>query len=260
MAIGAPRARPPLTEPQQYHVQFTACEEHVQLIERAKALLARRSPGQALGELHLQAMRLLVAALERQRYGAPRKPQNADRGPKNRVSRCIGLANQAGDVTDVTDAANQAGDVTDAANRAGDVTDAANHPNDAANHPNDAANHPNDAANHPNDAANHLNDGTDARGRYVKAGVRRAVFERDDAQCTYVDERGERCRETRYLELHHRLPFARGGESSVDNLTLHCATHNALVAEQDFGRENVVARRDELAHESMAALERADTA
>lgn len=59
-----------LTRPEQYCVQFTAGEEHARLIERAKALTARKRPGTTLGELHLQAMRLLVAHLERPK-GAP---------------------------------------------------------------------------------------------------------------------------------------------------------------------------------------------
>jgi hypothetical protein len=44
------------------------------------------------------------------------------------------------------------------------------------------------------------------RGRYVPARLRRAVFERDERQCAYLDERGVRCRETERLELHHLEP------------------------------------------------------
>ena len=47
--------QPPVTGPQQYQVQFSTTEEHVQLIEQAKALMARQAPGKSLGELHLQA-------------------------------------------------------------------------------------------------------------------------------------------------------------------------------------------------------------
>jgi len=65
--------------------------------------------------------------------------------------------------------------------------------------------------------------------------VRRAVFERDQNRCTYVDARGERCRETSRLELHHHEPFARGGPATPENLSLYCAAHNALAEEQDFG-------------------------
>ena len=58
-----PADLPPITSAQCYQLQFTATEEHIQLMERAKALLARRYPKVSLGELHLEAMKLLVASL-----------------------------------------------------------------------------------------------------------------------------------------------------------------------------------------------------
>jgi len=87
------------------------------------------------------------------------------------------------------------------------------------------------------------------RGRHVPASVRRNVYQRDQARCTYVDDAGRRCCETHRLELHHVDPFARGGAQTTDNLTLRCKAHNALAAEQDFGRAFVAARR-ESRHES----------
>ena len=82
-----------------------------------------------------------------------------------------------------------------------------------------------------------------APSRHIPIDVRRAVVERDGARCSYVDERGERCRETRLLELHHEQPFARGGRATVDNIFLRCRAHNALAAEDDFGREFMRARQ-----------------
>ena len=86
--------------------------------------------------------------------------------------------------------------------------------------------------------------------RHIPARVRRAVFERDGARCTHVDARDQRCRETRQLEFHHLVPFARNGEHSAANLTLRCAAHNALAAELDFGSEHIAGRRDSCPHES----------
>jgi hypothetical protein len=77
------------------------------------------------------------------------------------------------------------------------------------------------------------------RGRHIPAAVRRAVFERDGQQCTYLDPAGRRCSETRRLEFHHLEPFALGGEHTGANLALRCAAHNALAAEDDFGREMI---------------------
>jgi hypothetical protein len=91
------------------------------------------------------------------------------------------------------------------------------------------------------------------RGRYIPAAERRQVFERDGGCCSYVDSKGGRCRETRYLELHHIKPFAQGGANLAANLTSRCAAHNALEAEEDFGREYVEQKRAQARHESLAA-------
>jgi hypothetical protein len=44
------------------------------------------------------------------------------------------------------------------------------------------------------------------------------------------------------LELHHEHAFALGGPATAKNLTLRCRAHNALAAEQDFGRDFVLAK------------------
>ena len=92
-------------------------------------------------------------------------------------------------------------------------------------------------------------------GRYVAAAVRREVYRRDGARCTYVDARGLRCAETRYLELHHLHPFAKNGGHVASNLTLRCAAHNALAAEDDFGKGLVAERRCSGRHEAFARHE-----
>jgi hypothetical protein len=75
--------------------------------------------------------------------------------------------------------------------------------------------------------------------RHIPASVRRAVFERDGERCVYRDDRGERCRETLGLEIHHRHAHALGGPATLDNVELRCRSHNALAAEEDFGREHM---------------------
>ena len=177
-----------MTGPQQYQVQFSTTEEHVQLLERAKALMARQARGKSLGELHLPAMKLLVAALEKQKFATTERPR--------KQSASLGQAR-----------------AREPAPR--------------------------------------------QRGRRIPAEVRRAVFARDGGRCSYVDERGERCRETHGLELHHRQPFGKHGTHTVENVTLHCSAHNALAAELDFGREHIAERRDALRHESLASEARA---
>ena len=70
--------------------------------------------------------------------------------------------------------------------------------------------------------------------RYVPASVRRAVWARDEGRCAFVGATG-RCLETGWLELHHVVPFARGGPTTAENLELRCRAHNAYEAEQEFG-------------------------
>ena len=54
-----------------------------------------------------------------------------------------------------------------------------------------------------------------------------------------MDSRGCRCRETGWLEFHHKQSFAKGGPMTLENLVLCCRPHNDLAAEQDFGREHM---------------------
>ena len=84
---------------------------------------------------------------------------------------------------------------------------------------------------------------TTRASRHIPAPVRRAVHERDEGRCTYVDARGKRCAARERLEFHHRRPFARGGEHSLENLVLVCRAHNALLAELDYGKEKVARHR-----------------
>jgi 5-methylcytosine-specific restriction endonuclease McrA len=91
------------------------------------------------------------------------------------------------------------------------------------------------------------------RGRHVPAAIRRTVYARDEARCTYTSDSGQRCRETHGLELHHSRAFAQGGAHSQQNLTLRCRAHNDLAAEEDFGRDFIECARDSTEHEPWAA-------
>jgi hypothetical protein len=76
--------------------------------------------------------------------------------------------------------------------------------------------------------------------RYIVAEVRRVVFEREAGSCAFVGEDGRRCGSKRWLEYHHREPFACGGPATADNLTLYCHAHNKLQAKRDFGEAHVL--------------------
>jgi hypothetical protein len=70
--------------------------------------------------------------------------------------------------------------------------------------------------------------------RHVPAAVRREVWRRDGARCAFVGPQG-RCAERGFLELHHIVPFAKGGAATVANIALRCRAHNAYEAEEHFG-------------------------
>ena len=215
----------PITGPQLYQVQFSTTEEHVQLIERAKALLARSAPGKSLGGLHLEAMRLLVAALEKQRFAMPDPPHRTSNKPAVSKNSRVQAPPAA---APIPPAYFEVGEVFGKSER--NALDGERLPTTQRNER--------------------------RNGRHIPAAVRRAVYERDGARCTYVDERGERCQETHYLELHHRQPFGRRGAHTIANLTLHCRAHNALAAEQDFGRTHMAESREPGRHASLASERR----
>ncbi len=73
-----------------------------------------------------------------------------------------------------------------------------------------------------------------SHSRYIPAAVKRIVWARDGGQCTFVGTQG-RCTERGFLEMHHLVPFAAGGETSAGNLALRCRAHNAYEGEQFFG-------------------------
>ena len=81
--------------------------------------------------------------------------------------------------------------------------------------------------------------------RYVPAPVRRAVWERDQAQCTFIGAKGHRCGARRFLEFDHVHPVARGGTATVEGMRLRCRAHNQHEAERAFGAAFMSRKRRE---------------
>jgi 5-methylcytosine-specific restriction endonuclease McrA len=80
---------------------------------------------------------------------------------------------------------------------------------------------------------------TTPSSRHIPAPVRRMVHQRDGGRCTYKARHGRRCTKRHDLEFHHKKPYGKGGEHSPENLALVCKPHNALLAEQDYGKDVV---------------------
>ncbi|HVK61467.1 MAG TPA: HNH endonuclease signature motif containing protein [Bdellovibrionales bacterium] len=69
---------------------------------------------------------------------------------------------------------------------------------------------------------------TSSRTRYRSAEIEHRVDLRDLNQCVYVDKNGKRCGSKRWLEKHHILEFANGGDHSPDNLETLCWAHHTI--------------------------------
>ena len=94
-----------------------------------------------------------------------------------------------------------------------------------------------------------------ANRRHVPAEVRRAVWQRDGGQCTYVSVAGHRCEARTRLEFDHIEPVARGGQSTVNGVRLRCRAHNQHAAECAFGADFMSRKREaaqRAAHEARA--------
>lgn len=74
-----------------------------------------------------------------------------------------------------------------------------------------------------------------ATTRHVPAAIRRAVHERDEGRCRFVDAQGRRCTARVALQFHRREPFAFGGQHSLRNVSVLCSAHNRYLARLDFG-------------------------
>jgi hypothetical protein len=71
--------------------------------------------------------------------------------------------------------------------------------------------------------------------RHVAAEVKRAVWVRDGGRCAFRAANGHRCRERAFLEYHHVVPYAIGGQATVANIQLRCRAHNEYEADLFFG-------------------------
>ncbi len=68
------------------------------------------------------------------------------------------------------------------------------------------------------------------RSRSVPAAMRRALDVRDEGHCQFPG-----CESRRWVDAHHIVHWARGGETKIDNLVLLCGRHHRLVHEGGFG-------------------------
>jgi len=98
--------------------------------------------------------------------------------------------------------------------------------------------------------------GQSARSRNIPADVRRGAVARDERRCAFVALDGHRCEERRFLEFHHVVPYAAGGQPTIDNIQLRCRAHNGYEAEQFYGPGKRRTRGDAVRDDRAVASER----
>jgi hypothetical protein len=89
--------------------------------------------------------------------------------------------------------------------------------------------------------------GETPESRDIPRNVKREVWRRDGGQCAYVTSNGRRCSERTFLEFHHIVPYACGGRSTLDNISLRCRRHNQYEAELVFSPHGASKMRDRIA-------------
>lgn len=64
--------------------------------------------------------------------------------------------------------------------------------------------------------------------RKFNKDIKDILYQRS-SRCVHIDENGQRCTETSYskLEVDHIIPWANGGQTTLDNAQLLCKHHNA---------------------------------
>jgi hypothetical protein len=94
--------------------------------------------------------------------------------------------------------------------------------------------------------------------RHVPAEVKREVWARDGGCCAFVGGGGKRCEARAFLESHHIVPWAIGGETTAQNVSLRCALHNRHESERVFGPRERKVVREVAARYGSAACDRTE--
>jgi hypothetical protein len=188
---------------QRYKVQFTADQSYVDLLEQARDLLQHEVSDRDLARVHRLAIEALLEKLSKRKYAArgaegPGTPRGSEQPDPISGAERLGAPPTA--TMTHTGHVGVVEPVTTGTPASADCT-----------------------RRRP-------------RGRHIASPVKRAVWERDTGRCTFTDGRGQRCRETALLEFHHREAYAKGGLTDLQNVTLHCRSHNRLAAEHEYGR------------------------
>ena len=73
--------------------------------------------------------------------------------------------------------------------------------------------------------------------RGIPAGISYKVEKKQSYQCNYVSPQGVRCEEKAGVEHDHCRSWAKGGDSTEENIQLLCFAHNRWKARKEFGKD-----------------------
>jgi hypothetical protein len=203
---GANHERLRVKGPDRVELTLTLTADAVELLEEWKALTSHSNPEGRNGEAITAALRVAVERARRERgLGAARTTESAS-------SRSGGQSEEL----QQTQPEGSFGRVPE-----NDKTKAEREPEKIAEHR--AAPGPARRASlHACEVASELKSA-------IPVALRRLVWSRDGARCTFYDKRtGRRCDGTRYLEIDHIIPRALGGRHELQNLRLLCGGHHRL--------------------------------
>ena len=278
-ASPAPEPRPrvePLSATR-YRIEVTVSATTKETIDRIKDLMRHRNPAGDLGIILDASLALLLAQMEKERLGKTRRPRR--RKPAETPNACVSSASTHAELTARAPTAPIRVEATAGDPAAHVPSEARTHEPHGPARVQATADDPttpvssetriDEPGAHMHADAPSGNQGVSAPGhahaepitaeapaaapatkaartgsRYVPADLRREIFARDGERCTYVGPDGDRCPARGYLELDHIHPKAFGGTETAANLRVRCRAHNALYAEQVFGRAHVAGRMD----------------
>ena len=83
---------------------------------------------------------------------------------------------------------------------------------------------------------------TAKRRTYISVKIKRNLLAQANHECTYVShETGRKCTERKNLQIEHIRPHAKGGQNTLENLTILCQQHNLQRAREEYGYEKISA-------------------
>ena len=68
----------------------------------------------------------------------------------------------------------------------------------------------------------------------LAAIVKHEVAQRYQGQCAHIDNKGNRCTQKRWVDIHHLKPVSEGGKDVIDNLVTLCRPHHRFQHQMRF--------------------------